>query len=93
FIRRWVPELATVPAEFLAAPERMSAAVQDRAGCLLGRDYPVPVVDHLTAYRAARRRVYAVRRRSEARSEARRVYFKHGSRRRPGQRRRPRSQP
>jgi deoxyribodipyrimidine photo-lyase len=89
FIRRYCPELRHVPDDYLAEPHRMPVPVQRRAGCLIGRDYPLPVVEHGPAYREARRRMYSARGRSEAREEARRVYRKHGSRRRPPSRGRP----
>ncbi len=40
YVRRWVPELARVPAEHLAEPWTMSARRQSGAGCVIGRDYP-----------------------------------------------------
>ncbi len=46
FIRRWVPELANVPVKSIHAPWRMSPAGQAACGCVIGRDYPSPVVDH-----------------------------------------------
>jgi deoxyribodipyrimidine photo-lyase len=62
WVRRWVPELEGVPGRFLHEPWAMDAATQLRSGCVLGRDYPNPVVDHaaardraLAAYRDARR--------------------------------------
>ncbi|MGB0721463.1 MAG: deoxyribodipyrimidine photo-lyase/cryptochrome family protein [Gammaproteobacteria bacterium] len=83
FIRQWCPELSGVPDEFLAQPETMSRAQQEASGCVIGRDYPAPIVEHTSAYRQARQRIYAVRRTAQARSEAEAVYDKHGSRRRP----------
>ena len=46
FIRRYLPELARVPDEFIHAPWTMPAGVQREAGCVIGRDYPAPLVDH-----------------------------------------------
>jgi len=46
FIRRYFPELAAVPDRFIHAPWTMPAADQQRAGCVIGRDYPAPIVDH-----------------------------------------------
>ncbi len=49
YVRQWVPELASVPNEFVHQPWRMPTATQSRAGCLIGRDYPKPMVNHETA--------------------------------------------
>jgi deoxyribodipyrimidine photo-lyase len=46
YVRRWVPELARVPRERLPEPWRMPAAEQEAYGCVIGRDYPEPIVDH-----------------------------------------------
>jgi len=53
YVRRHVPELRDVPREHLAEPWRMPDAVQQACGCVIGRDYPAPVVDHVAARRAA----------------------------------------
>lgn len=83
FIRRFVPELARVPTAFLAEPHRMPTDMQREAGCLIGRDYPAPVVEHAAAYRQARERMGTIRRTEFARREAQRVYLRHGGRERP----------
>lgn len=46
FIRQYLPELSEVPSEYLSAPYRMPASVQERSGCRIGRHYPAPIVDH-----------------------------------------------
>ena len=46
FIRRYLPELAAVPDKFIHAPWRMSAAEQSACGVIVGRDTPLPLVDH-----------------------------------------------
>ncbi|MGI4859384.1 MAG: cryptochrome/photolyase family protein, partial [Janthinobacterium lividum] len=49
FIRRYVPELAALDNRTIHAPWLASAEVLARAGIVLGRDYPRPVVDHALA--------------------------------------------
>jgi deoxyribodipyrimidine photo-lyase len=83
FIRRYVPELEGVAAKFIHEPHMMSGREQRKAGCVIGKDYPLPIVDHAQAYRTARERMSSLRRRQQTRDEAKRVYDTHGSRRRP----------
>jgi deoxyribodipyrimidine photo-lyase len=59
YVRRHVPELRPVPDEHLAEPWRMPAELQREVGCVIGEDYPEPIVDHAAARRAALER-YAV---------------------------------
>jgi deoxyribodipyrimidine photo-lyase len=81
FIRRYVPELETVPIEYLAQPHTLPAALQQRTGVRIGHRYPAPIVDHASAYRAARERIAAVRRTPAAQAAADQVQARHGSRR------------
>jgi deoxyribodipyrimidine photo-lyase len=53
YVRRHVPELQAVPDEYLAEPWRMPDQLQDRIGCVIGEDYPAPVLDHAQARREA----------------------------------------
>jgi deoxyribodipyrimidine photo-lyase len=46
FIRRYLPELARVPDRYVHTPWTLPAAEQQRTGCVIGRDYPRPIVDH-----------------------------------------------
>jgi deoxyribodipyrimidine photo-lyase len=55
YVRRWVPEVARFPDRLIHAPWLAPADAQRRAGCIIGRDYPAPIVDHA----AARARVLA----------------------------------
>ncbi|UCC62959.1 MAG: deoxyribodipyrimidine photo-lyase [Anaerolineae bacterium] len=61
YVRRWVPELRRVPDKFIHQPWQMPLEVQQAAGCVVGQDYPAPIVDHawarervLAAYAKAR---------------------------------------
>ncbi|HEX8159657.1 MAG TPA: deoxyribodipyrimidine photo-lyase [Solirubrobacteraceae bacterium] len=60
YVRRWVPELRSVPDARLTEPWKMGGAEQEAAGCVIGRDYPAPIVEHavereraMERYRAA----------------------------------------
>ena len=86
FIRHWVPELATIPDAYLSRPETLPVAEQRKSGCIIGKTYPEPIVDHRDATTHAKKAIYGLRRRPEAREEARAVYVKHGSRKRPSKR-------
>jgi deoxyribodipyrimidine photo-lyase len=80
FIRRWVPELARVPLLYLAEPWKMEGSVQHMAACIIGRDYPMPVVDEKLAMKAAKDRLYGLRQSPQAHEEAEAVQARHGSR-------------
>ena len=46
YVRKWVPELAHMPDEFIHHPWEAPALVLKAAGVELGKNYPHPVVDH-----------------------------------------------
>jgi deoxyribodipyrimidine photo-lyase len=62
YVRRWVPELRRVPLERLAEPWKMPPAEQEAYGCVIGRDYPEPIVDHAHERQRAIARYRAVSR-------------------------------
>lgn len=49
YVRRYVPELARVPTEYIYEPWKAPLDVQERANCIIGKDYPAPVVNHIVA--------------------------------------------
>lgn len=49
YIRRWLPELSCVPAKYIHTPWKMPLDVQQDCGCMIGIQYPTPLVDHATA--------------------------------------------
>ena len=60
YVRRWCPELARVPDKRIAEPWKMTSAEQRETGCVIGRDYPAPIVDHAAERAHAVQRYQAV---------------------------------
>ncbi len=59
YVRRWVPELAGLPDKWIHQPWMAPPAVLAQAAVNLGKNYPLPIVDHsyardraLTAFKA-----------------------------------------
>ncbi len=46
YVRAQLPELRRVPERFVHAPWTLPPLEQQACGCVIGRDYPAPVVDH-----------------------------------------------
>ena len=61
FIRRYLPQLARFSDEEIHAPWLASTARQQEASCVIGRDYPAPIVDHGEARRRTLARFGAIR--------------------------------
>ena len=49
YIKKWVPELADLPAKFINQPWEADQKTLEQANVNLGDNYPLPIVDHATA--------------------------------------------
>ena len=87
FIKRWVPELRSVPDIWIHEPWKMDGLMQKKSQCIIGVDYPEPVVDHVEAVKFARARISDIRKRAGFKDQAGKIYQKLGSRRRPSRKR------
>jgi deoxyribodipyrimidine photo-lyase len=53
YVRRWVPEIARLPNQWIHKPWAAPASILTQAGVRLGITYPHPIVDHAVARRRA----------------------------------------
>ncbi|MBS1553017.1 MAG: deoxyribodipyrimidine photo-lyase [Bacteroidetes bacterium] len=49
YIRKYVPELSSLPVEFIHEPNIMNHTEQEKYRVIIGKDYPNPVIDHKAA--------------------------------------------
>jgi deoxyribodipyrimidine photo-lyase len=61
YARQWVSELTNVPPEFIHVPHKMTAQQQREFSCIVGHDYPHPIVDHAVQRNRALARYAAAR--------------------------------
>jgi deoxyribodipyrimidine photo-lyase len=80
FIKKWVPELASVPALFIQEPWKMTLDQQRECGCVIGTDYPARLVDHKEAIKRARTLLAHYRNAPRFKEMNAAVLAKHGSR-------------
>ncbi len=53
YVKSWCPELSGLPKQWIHRPSEASPTVLAEAGISLGKDYPLPIVDHSEAREAA----------------------------------------
>ena len=46
FIKKYLPVLAKMPSKYIYEPWLAPKEVQKNVGCVIGKDYPAPIVDH-----------------------------------------------
>ncbi|KAI7839651.1 hypothetical protein COHA_006460 [Chlorella ohadii] len=51
YIRHFLPVLKNMPAKYIYEPWTAPLSVQQAAGCIIGKDYPRPIVDHATVHK------------------------------------------
>ena len=80
FVRHWLPQLKRVPNTWIFEPYLMPLAQQQQYGCLLGQDYPMPLVDIKQAIKEARAKISVARKQQGTQIETQAVIKKHASR-------------
>jgi deoxyribodipyrimidine photo-lyase len=61
YIREYLPELRTLPIEFIHEPDLMNDDEQKKSGVIIGKDYPAPIVRHEKAREEVKRMFKEIR--------------------------------
>ncbi|XP_024538612.1 (6-4)DNA photolyase [Selaginella moellendorffii] len=59
YIKHFLPVIKDMPQEFIYEPWKAPVEIQRKAKCIIGKDYPTPVLDHAVASKICRERMGA----------------------------------
>jgi deoxyribodipyrimidine photo-lyase len=77
FIRRWVPELAALPTQYVHQPSAAPPLELAFQNIELGKDYPLPMVEAKIAHKKATDALWEIKNNAETRREGRKIMKKH----------------
>ena len=81
FIKKWIPELQNIPIKYIHEPWKMSVMEQAFCGVIIGKDYPIPVIDLQESSRISRKKVWGHRKHPLVQKENKRILKRHVLRR------------
>ena len=73
--RKYLPALKKYPAKYIYEPWKAPLTVQQAAGCLIGKDYPKPIVDHTKVVKVNLAKMKDAREKQYAGSSKQGLYF------------------
>ena len=82
FIKKWVPELKNISETWIHEPWKMELINQKSFECIIGKDYPTPIVDHTISIKYARSRIAEIFKKNGYKDNSKAIFKKLGSRKR-----------
>lgn len=80
FIKRWVPELRSLPTKFLHEPWLLTSMDEIMYDFKLGEDYPKPIVEFNLAYKRAQDKLWQIKKSEANKAVSPKILRKHASR-------------
>ena len=77
FIKKWVPELAVIPQEFIHEPWKLTTIEQEMYNFKLGINYPYPIVDIEKTRKHSSDILWNLRKNIEVKKDSKRIVKKH----------------
>ena len=73
FIKKWVPELASLPIAFVHEPWKMTEMDMELADFRLGVDYPLPIIDPTNSRKEDRKFLWDIRKSNQGKIEGQKI--------------------
>lgn len=77
FIKKWLPQLQHLPLHFIHEPYKMTAIEQEVYNIVLGKDYPLPIIEINEAGKQARAAIWGHRKNEIVQQENKRILYTH----------------
>ena len=80
FVRKWIPALKNIPTTWIFEPWLMTSTLQTQYQCIIGQDYPAPMVNLEASSRQARTKLMQAKYSAKQSDETSLIIEKHASR-------------
>ncbi len=79
FVKKWLPELKHIPTKQLYEPWKLTVQEQTQYHCIIGKHYPMPIVDIEATRKIASDIIWSFRKIDSVKIEGKRIVKKHTS--------------